>query len=155
LNFWRPSEVIKVKALGLALHEGSLLASEILNDAGEVKGVRPLGGTVEFGEAWQDALKREYREELDAEITLSGLPIVMENIYDHHGVTGHEIIFLSNISFVDNALYSQDKILFSENDNTPCTARWFNLQKLSIGGPDLYPTGLLDKLLKYPNAAEK
>lgn len=37
-----------------------LLAMEILNDAGDNNGVRPLGGTVEFGETWRDALIREF-----------------------------------------------------------------------------------------------
>ena len=60
---WRPSSTIRVKALGLHWRDGRLLASEVNRDDGTLKGVRPLGGTVEFGETWQDALIREYQED--------------------------------------------------------------------------------------------
>lgn len=150
MSIWRPSKTIKVKALGLVWRGDALLASEIPDDKGNVKGIRPLGGTVEFGENWQDALKREILEELGAEVTLSGPPIVLENIYSHHGVTGHEIIFLSNISFVDEALYARNEILFSEDDGMIWKARWFKIDKLVKSGPELFPSGLLEKLLDRP-----
>ena len=44
--------------------DGRLLAVEVLDDAGRVKGVRPLGGTVEFGEKAELAVVREFQEEL-------------------------------------------------------------------------------------------
>ncbi|MBL4907614.1 MAG: NUDIX domain-containing protein [Sneathiella sp.] len=141
-----PSTSIRVKAFGLAWRDKALLASEILNDAGEIKGIRPLGGIVEYGEIWQDALKREFLEKLRTEIILTGQPDMLENIYSHPDVTGHEIIFLSNIFLVDQSLYSQDVIQFSEQDGTMCTARWFDLSDLEKSGPKLYPTGLLDKI---------
>ena len=41
MAIWRPSKRILVKVLGLAWHEGRLLATEIAADNGEVTGVRP------------------------------------------------------------------------------------------------------------------
>lgn len=146
MNVWRPSKMIRVKALGLVWRDNTLLASEILNDAGDVKGVRPLGGTVEFGETWQNALKREFLEELGAEIVLAGPPIVLENIYSHHNEIGHEVIFLSNAVFVDKALYLRDEMLFSEDNGMLYKARWFNLSDLAMKAPELYPNGLCEKL---------
>lgn len=102
---------------------------------------------MKFGEAWQDALKREILEELEAEIVLTSQPLVMENIYYHHGMTGHEVVFLSNARFVDEALYHRDELEFIESDGVVCKARWFNLRKLEAHGPELFPTGLLDKML--------
>ena len=58
---WLPSSTIRVKALGLHWRDGRLLASEVNRDDGTLKDVRPLGGTVEFGETWQDALIREFQ----------------------------------------------------------------------------------------------
>lgn len=147
MSIWRPSSTIQVKALGLVWRDNALLASEIPTDEGRVKGVRPLGGTVEFGEIWQDTLTREFQEELGTDVKLTGQSTVLENIYSHHGVIGHEVIFLSNVVFVNKTLYSQDEIIFSEDDGTVCKARWFNPAELAKNGPEKYPNGLLEKLL--------
>jgi hypothetical protein len=60
-----------------------LLAAEVYDDAGRVKGVRPLGGSVEFGETARDAVIREFKEELGAEIAITGEPVFIENIFVH------------------------------------------------------------------------
>ncbi|MBO9472400.1 NUDIX domain-containing protein [Shimia sp. R10_1] len=62
---WRPHNSIRVKALGLHWRENRLLAARVFDDSGKLKGVRPLGGTIEFGETAQNALLREFHEELD------------------------------------------------------------------------------------------
>ena len=56
MSIWRPQQNILVKARGLVWRDGLLLASEIYLDDGSIKGVRPLGGRLEFGETWRDAL---------------------------------------------------------------------------------------------------
>lgn len=62
-------------------------------DDGGVKGYRPLGGAIEFGERAEAALHREFREELDRSLSDVRLLGVMENLYTHEGAPGHEIIF--------------------------------------------------------------
>ncbi|MBS8262741.1 NUDIX domain-containing protein [Roseibium polysiphoniae] len=158
MTSWRPAQKIVVKALALIRREDAVLAVEITNDDGTVKGVRPLGGGVEFGERWQDALTQEFMEELGAEIHVSGDPVVLENIYAHHGDRGHEIVFLSEARFADEALYDQAVFEFLESDETSATARWFSLADLDASRLDLYPTGLKEYLereegsrsLKFP-----
>ena len=147
MNIWRPSPSIVVKSLGLHWRSQSLLAVEVLNDAGDIKGVRPLGGTVEFGETWREALLREFKEELEIEVTLSGKPLIMENIYSHEGVDGHEIVFISEVLFPAGVYESMDKVIFAEASGQICTARWFSLADLDNGGVELYPTGLKNRLL--------
>ena len=56
MSIWGPQQNILVKARGLVWRDGLLLASEIYLDDGSIKGVRPLGGRLEFGETWRDAL---------------------------------------------------------------------------------------------------
>jgi len=46
---WRPPEAIRVKVIGLAWRESRLLAAEVETDGGGVKGVRPLGGSIQLG----------------------------------------------------------------------------------------------------------
>ncbi len=104
--------------------------------------MRPLGGTVEFGETWQAALRREFQEELGVDIEITGLPTVMENIFQHHGDTGHEVIFVAPIQMSKEAFADTDIIHFTEDNGFECTARWFDISRLDVGDLELYPTGL-------------
>ncbi len=139
---WRPSQTIEVKALGLAWRNGLLLASEIQNDDGSIKGVRPLGGRLEFGESWRDALVREFDEELGVAVQVIGTPVILESIYTHHGVIGHEVAFVSNIAFPDDVYTHDGPIEYLEDNGATCRASWFDVNTLDCGGLELYPTGL-------------
>lgn len=140
---WRPPQHVKVKAIGLHWRDGKLLAAEVYDDHGQLKGVRPLGGGVEFGEPWQTALRREFKEELDVEIEVLGAPHVMENIYTHHGAVGHEVLCIGKVRFSKEAFAGQNVIEFFEDSGAPCTAKWFDLSELDLPqGPALFPSGL-------------
>lgn len=148
MHKWRPDSNIRVKAIGLHWRYGRLLASEVYSDSGRMKGVRPLGGSVEFGETWRVALAREFREELGIPISVRDDPIVMENIYVHEGSTGHEVVFVAEVVFPEGAFAGQDSITFQEDNGVACIARWFSLNDLDTkGSPELYPNGLKELLL--------
>lgn len=142
MTIWRPKQNIRVIAVGLNWRGRSLLAAEVLDDSGRIIGVRPLGGGIEFGETWQQALAREFREELGVEISMSDKPLVMENIFTHEGIAGHEIVYISDIAFVGGDYNGQDTIIFSEDNGVKCTARWFDLDELDTGEIELFPSGL-------------
>lgn len=147
MSIWRPPSQIRVKALGLHWRGGRLLAAEVYDDNGRIKGVRPLGGTVEFGEPARSAVVREFREELGVEITISGEPIFFENIYVHEGAPGHELVVLFNVEFPAGAFADRTQISFAEDNGAMSIARWFNLDELDLAdGPALYPTGLKARL---------
>ncbi|MGO6880167.1 NUDIX hydrolase [Rhizobium ruizarguesonis] len=146
MTVWRPSQQIRVKVIGLAWRKDQLLAAEVEDDSGRIKGVRPLGGAIEFGESREEALHREFGEELETDIRIVGPWHLLENIYEHHGATGHEFIFAADIELADASLYERDEIRYCELDETAATARWFGRDRLRNAGIDLYRTGL-DKLL--------
>ncbi|QUS54037.1 NUDIX hydrolase [Pseudovibrio brasiliensis] len=150
MHTWRPAQTIKVKSLGLHWCGNTLLAAEIYDDAGTLKDVRPLGGSLEFGEDWQSALIREFKEELKIDVTITGAPLVMENIYEHEGQTGHEVLFIASVTFPKDAFASEEKIIFQEDSGTEITARWFDLDALNERGIDLFPTGLKEQLKSWP-----
>eukprot|EP00903_Cladosiphon_okamuranus_P001809 g1807.t1 len=154
MTIWRPSSSITVKAMALIWQDDALLLSEIQDDAGRVTGMRPLGGSVEFGEPWRDALQREFLEELGTRITLLDNFFVMENIFEHHGVTGHEVVFLCHAHFADSSYYRMDTVIYEINDDTMGTAKWITLAELGAKGLELYPTGLSEKL-SAPNPGTK
>ena len=89
---WTPSPCVTVKVIGLAWRGDELLVAEVEESNGRVKGLRPLGGRIEFGETREEALRREFAEELGCTIELTGPWHAFENIYEHEGAMGHEFI---------------------------------------------------------------
>ncbi|MDA9491005.1 NUDIX hydrolase [Bradyrhizobium sp. CCBAU 11361] len=147
MTTWRPHPHIRVVAIGLHWRAGRLLAAEVRDNAGRIRGVRPLGGEIEFGESWRTALIREFREELGIDITIKGEPLMMENIFVHEDAIGHEVMFIAEVDFPEGAFGGQDRIDFREDNGEQIVARWFDLADLDLeGGPSLYPGGLKDLL---------
>lgn len=108
-----------------------------------MKGVRPLGGTVEFGETAEAAVIREFHEELGVTVEVIGPPVFMENIYTHEGSLGHELIAIFDVKFSDTAYDTKTRIKFQEDSGTICFAEWFSLDTLDQPDrPRLYPDGL-------------
>lgn len=143
---WRPPQEIRVKAIGLAFRDSRILVAEVEDDGGRVKGYRPLGGSIEFEETREAALRREFREELQTEIVITGPWLVMENIFVHEGLRGHEIVFAAEVEFLDQSLYEAETIAFREMNDALCTARWIDPFAIADEGRALYPDGLLDVL---------
>lgn len=142
-NCWRPAQRIVTKALGLCWRDGRLLAAEVPDDSGAVKGLRPPGGTVEFGESAETAVIREFQEEFGLTVAVDAPPQVMENRYTHEGAQGHEVLFLFDVTLPEGALPGPGPITFHEDNGTPCVARWVDPGDLDRpGGPALYPDGL-------------
>lgn len=105
---------------------------------------RPPGGGVEFGERGIDAVRREMREEFDAEITGVRLLGTLENIFDYHGRPGHEIVMAFRVRFVDASFYAAERIVGTESEGTRIEAIWLDVSQ-PLDRP-LYPEGLLELL---------
>lgn len=82
------------------------------------------GGHVEFGEALNAALEREFMEELNSPIKCHGLITVFEHSWDNKGKLQHEInyYFAVELSNPNDALQSQVEYLSFE---------WISIDKLS------------------------
>lgn len=149
MTTWRPAPRIRFKALGIHWRDDRLLAAEVLDDFGRVKGVRPLGGTVELGETAEAAVIREFREELGITVKTLGPPVFMENIFTHEGSLGHEVLAIFDVALPADAFADQKRIEFRESDGTKCFAEWFAINTLDLPDrPQLYPEGLRAHLLK-------
>ena len=77
---WRPPERIRVVAIGLVRRGGDLSVFDVADDAGRVYSVRPFGGGVAFGETAEQALHREFAEELEATIAVTGPPLFPDDL---------------------------------------------------------------------------
>ncbi|MEJ5150701.1 NUDIX domain-containing protein [Comamonas sp. MYb396] len=83
-----------------------------------------------FGERWQEALQREFQEELGVEVEVQGPPLVMENLYTHRGASGHEVLLIANVVFDATLFAHPNHIRLRENSGTCYTARWFDVAAL-------------------------
>ncbi|WIY06966.1 NUDIX hydrolase [Amycolatopsis mongoliensis] len=134
---------IRPIALGLIRRRDQILVFEGRDDVKGETYYRPLGGGVEFGERSDDALVREFREELDAEIVVKERLGVLENVFAWRGNPGHEIAFIYEAEFVDPELYARDAMKILDD---PATAGWVDLRDFRDGGKILYPHGLTELL---------
>ncbi|HET6707966.1 NUDIX hydrolase, partial [Amycolatopsis sp.] len=91
---------------------------------------RPLGGGIEFGERAEDALRREFREELGAEIEVGERLGVLENVFTWRDRPGHEIAFVFAAEFVDESFYARDEMKIIDD---PATARWVDVRDFRDG----------------------
>lgn len=106
---------------------------------------RPLGGSIEYGERGVEAVKREFREEISAdlgEVTYLGM---LENIYIYEGRRGHEIVLVYDGRLADERLYQNESIKGDELGQS-FTAVWKRLDEFGPGKSILYPDGLLELL---------
>lgn len=110
----------------------------------DVTGYRPPGGTIEFGETGADAVVREIREELSAEIVEPQYLATIENIFEWLGQPGHELVRVYEARFADPALYRRDSFECVEANGAAFTCVWKALSDFTR--EPLYPNGLRDLL---------
>jgi ADP-ribose pyrophosphatase YjhB (NUDIX family) len=145
MSVWRPPSVVRPIAIGLVRRGDKLLLMVVRGDDGAIKGYRPLGGSIEFGERAADALKREFAEELGLAVTEPVLLTVLENLYTHHGAAGHEIVFVFETALADESAYRRDGFSY-EDGGVRNDVAWVALARFRAGEAELFPTGLLDHL---------
>jgi NADH pyrophosphatase NudC (nudix superfamily) len=133
---------IRPLALGLFLRDGKLLVFEGYDPVKDETFYRPLGGGIEFGETGAQALAREMREEIGAEVTNVRYLGLSENIFTGNGETGHEIVLLYEAELVDRSFYERDDLQGVEPGGVTFRVLWKPLADFADGCVPLYPDGL-------------
>jgi 8-oxo-dGTP pyrophosphatase MutT (NUDIX family) len=142
------SSQIRPIALCLFLHRGRILVFRGYDAVKRAHYDRPLGGGIEFGETSRDAVVREIREELGAEIEDVKCLGTLESIFDLEGETGHEIVFVFDAAFADRSLYEEEVLDGHEHEAT-FHAEWQSLDELAHGEAKLVPEGLAALIQDY------
>jgi ADP-ribose pyrophosphatase YjhB (NUDIX family) len=138
--------MIRPKAICVFRRDDRILVALAANPQTGGRYARPLGGGIEFGERSEEALRREIREELGAEMRGPRLLGVIENIFELERRTWHEIVFVFDAEFADASLYNRPELPVNE---AACIepARWVPLAAFGDDLP-LYPRGLVELLMR-------
>ena len=141
-------ESIRPLAICIFEHDGRILVTESVDSIKQQTFYRPLGGGIDFGESSADAVIREVREEIGAEVANLRYIGTLENIFTYHGVPGHEIVQVFDGRLVNESIYKMILVPGVESDGTPFGAIWKSLDAFSDDRP-LYPHGLLELLREW------
>lgn len=125
---------IRPIALGLAIKNNKLLVEEKFDKVKNQTFYRCLGGGIEFLEKSTDALKREFKEEINVDIVIKDFLGVSENIFTYEGKNAHEHVFYYNIDILDKD-YKDEYIVADDNGK----AVWINIDEFKNGNKILYP----------------
>lgn len=137
---------IRPLAICVFRHGDRILVAEGYDSLKEEVFYRPLGGAIEFGERSQEALVRELREELGAEIGDLRYLGAVENIFTYNGKPGHEILLVYDGALVDRTMYERPELEGREHDGATFKVVWKSLREFRAGAARLYPEGLLPLL---------
>jgi len=141
----REPRMIRVRAICIFRRGDAILVASAVDPRTGGRYARTLGGAVEFGERSEDALRREIREELGADIADPRLLGVLENIFRIEGRQWHEVVFVYDARFADPEWNARTEIPVNE---AACIApaTWVPLASLGDEGLPVYPRDLLTLL---------
>lgn len=127
---------IRPIALGIAIRDNKLLVGEKTDTVKNQTFYRCLGGGINFLETSSDALKREFKEEIHADIEINKFLGISENIFTYQGKNAHELILIYSINIKDKDLKEKYHVV---DDNSECDAKWVDIDEFKSGRKILYP----------------
>lgn len=134
---------IRVLALGIIQDGDRIFISQGYDPVKQKTFYRAMGGGVDFGETSLEALKREFQEEIQAELTNIKYLGCQENLFVFNGKQGHEILQIFKCDFVDQKFYQLESLTFAEGERKK-TALWVNIERFKSGELLLVPEQFLD-----------
>mgnify|MGYP000097271857 CR=1 FL=1 len=104
--------------------EREVLLCRLRDEVAEETFYRPVGGGIEFGELSDDALVREFREELSVEVIEFDMLDTLENTFTFRGSEAHEIWFLYAVTLSEDWPYERESFRGVEDDGEPFPVEW-------------------------------
>jgi 8-oxo-dGTP pyrophosphatase MutT (NUDIX family) len=139
------AQKIRVLALGLIRQDDRMFLSQGYDPVKDQTFYRAMGGGIDFGETSLEGLKREFMEEIQAELTNIKYLACLENIFTYDGQIGHELIQLYQCDFVDPKFYELESVTFSEGERKK-TALWVKIDRCLSGELKIVPEQFIEFL---------
>lgn len=130
-------------ALGIAKKDNKILVEKGLDKVKNISFYRCLGGGIEENETPLEAVKREFKEELDIDIIVNNELGTIDSKFVYNGKNGHELVYLFDITIPEEALKNDYRIL--DND-IPSEGEWINIDEFKSGKKIIFPEGILKYL---------
>lgn len=145
MKLWIPPREITCRALALVWRGPELLMIRVNEEHGEIRGYRPIGGGIEFGETSLETVQREVQEELGTPFQPESFLGWVENLYTFNGHPGHEMMALWEGTLADKKFYEQERIEYIEADKIAkqCFMVWRNPFAADL---PVWPEKMLEKL---------
>jgi len=147
--------VIRPIVICVVLDNERIFVSEDIDPTKGETFYRPLGGGIEYSERSADAVVRELREEIGAELADVRCLGMLENVFTYNGEIGHELVIVYKAQFVDQSLCGRERVEGWDgvDGKQPMIAMWKPLAFFAAGHAPLYPDGLLELLAGQPHPA--
>ena len=133
---------IRPIVLGLVKKGDKILVQEGFDKVKNTTFYRSLGGGIEFLETAEQALIREFKEEIDAEIKILNKVDVIENIFVYQGKKAHEIMFVYDVEIPENQIENEYVIY---EGAIKSVAKWIDRDDFISGRKIVYP----ESVVKY------
>jgi 8-oxo-dGTP pyrophosphatase MutT (NUDIX family) len=138
------------RVAGVAIHNGRILLDR---NSRNTYWVLP-GGHPEMMEPMAEALRREVKEEIGADVEVVRLLWIMENFF-HKSKDIHELSFYFLMQITpDSDLLKSDGPFYGQEHEHRLTFQWFPLDEAMLAGLPLNPGYLSRALLNIPDTIQ-
>ena len=154
LTFDQGNSRFNYRVAGVAIDDGHVL---IHRAESETFWTLP-GGRVEMGEASEDSLRREMREEIGVDVVVERLLWIVENFFDYAGKQCHELAFYYLMRIPAGRLRADGERFYGLEEfyeGEPVVKLHFQWTALDrLGELELYPSFLTERLGSLPGGVE-
>ncbi len=129
------NDIFSLRVAGICLNDGKIL----LHKTSDNNGYSLPGGHVTFQETAEQAIIREFSEEIGADIWLGNLKWIGENFFNRSGYPCHQICFYYTVHLLDAQITKNRKFIGNEHSK-PIYFEWIPLS--SLDRIKLYPENI-------------
>ncbi len=134
---------IRPIVLGIVRKDNKLLVSKGYDKSKKQEFYRCLGGGIEFLERSEDALIREFKEELNINIKVGKFLGICESIFNYKGKNAHELVLLYDAYIDDKDYQEKYKVI---DDESETEAVWVEINRFKDKELTLYPEEIFNYL---------
>lgn len=134
---------IRPIVLGIVRKGNKLLVSKGYDKSKKQEFYRCLGGGIEFLERSEDALIREFKEELNINIKVGKFLGICESIFNYKGKNAHELVLLYD-AYIDDKDYQEKYKVIDDESETEVV--WIEINRFKDKELTLYPEEIFNYL---------